>query len=107
LSVSSSVLNPAVTVSLAVWGGFPKPRVLPYIVVQCLGAFAAAAVLYVVFGDALRVYEQAHAIQRGQPGSEATAMVFGEFFGSVSSGPTRRSAWPNRPATWTTPPPPS
>ena len=45
-----------------------------------LGAFVGAAVLYFVFGDALRAYEQANCITRGSPGSEATAMVFGEFF---------------------------
>lgn len=91
-ALSGAHLNPAVTVSMAVWGGFPKPRILPYIVVQCLGAFAAAAVLYFVFGDALRVYEQAHAFQRGQPGSEATAMVFGEFFPNPGGQPLTAEA---------------
>ncbi len=79
-ALSGAHLNPAVTISLAVWGGFPKARVLSYIVVQLAGAFAASAVLYVIYADALRAYEQTHAITRGQPGSEATAMVFGEFF---------------------------
>jgi glycerol uptake facilitator protein len=85
-------LNPAVTVSMAVWGGFPKPRVIPYIVVQCLGAFAASAVLYFVFGNALTVYEQAHNIQRGQPGSEASAMVFGEFYPNPGGQPLTSEA---------------
>ena len=44
------------------------------------GAFVASAVLYFVFGDALRVFEQEHGIVRGQAGSEASAMVFGEFY---------------------------
>ena len=79
-SLSGAHLNPAVTVSLAVWGDFQKSRVLPYITVQMLGAFAAAAVLFLIFGDALAAYEKQHQIFRGQPGSEATAMVFGEFF---------------------------
>ena len=81
-SLSGAHLNPAVTVSMAVWTDFPKRRVVPYVVTQMLGAFAAAAVLHLVFGDALRVYEQINGIVRGGPGSEASAMVFGEFFPS-------------------------
>jgi len=79
-ALSGAHLNPAVTVSLAVWSDFPKARVTPYVVTQMLGAFAAAAVLYFVFGDALRAYEHANGIARGASGSEASAMVFGEFF---------------------------
>src|SRR5215210_1786507 len=79
-SLSGAHLNPAVTVSLAVFGDFQKSRVVPYILVQMLGAFAAAAVLYFIFGDAIRAYEDGHDIIRGQRGSEATAMIFGEYF---------------------------
>jgi glycerol uptake facilitator protein len=91
-ALSGAHLNPAVTVSMAAWGGFPKPRVIPYIVVQSLGAFVASAVLYLIFADALRVYEQTHGIHRGQPGSEATAMVFGEFFPSPGGQPLTAEA---------------
>jgi len=79
-SLSGAHLNPAVTISLAVWAGFPKRRVLPYIGTQMLGAFAAAAVLYGLYAGQLRQYEAANKIVRGQPGSEASAMVFGEFY---------------------------
>jgi glycerol uptake facilitator protein len=67
---------------MAVWSDFPKGRVVPYVVAQVAGAFVAAAVLYFVFGDALRMYEQANGVVRGASGSEASAMVFGEFFPS-------------------------
>jgi len=86
-ALSGAHLNPAVTVSMATWSDFPKSRVLPYVAAQMLGAFVAAAVLYVVFGDALRAYEGAHGIVRGAPGSEASAMVFGEFFPSPGGQP--------------------
>lgn len=79
-SLSGAHLNPAVTVSLAAWSGFPTRRVLPYLGAQMLGAFVGAAVLYGAFGDALRTFEAANHIVRGGPGSEASAMVFGEYF---------------------------
>ena len=86
-ALSGAHLNPAVTVSLAVWSGFPKGRVLPYVAAQLCGAFVASAVLYFVFGDALRAFERANGIVRGQPGSEASAMVFGEFFPNPGGHP--------------------
>lgn len=79
-ALSGAHLNPAVTTSMAAWSGFPKSRVLPYIATQMLGAFVGAAVLYFIFGDALHAYEQTNGIVRGAPGSEATAMIFGEYF---------------------------
>ena len=79
-SLSGAHLNPAVTLSLATWSPFPKRLVAPYIVTQLLGAFVASAVLYFIFSDALSVYEKTNNIVRGAPGSEATAMVFGEYF---------------------------
>ena len=44
-SLSSGHLNPAVTIALAAWSRFPLRLVLPYLVVQMIGAFAAAASL--------------------------------------------------------------
>ena len=79
-ALSGAHLNPAVTVSMAAWSGFPKGRVVPYVAAQVAGAFVAAAVLYLVFGDALEAYERGNGVVRGAPGSEASAMVFGEFF---------------------------
>ena len=86
-ALSGAHLNPAVTVSMAVWSSFPKGRVLPYVVAQVCGAFVASAVLYFVFGDALREFEKANGIIRGQAGSEASAMVFGEFYPNPGGHP--------------------
>jgi glycerol uptake facilitator protein len=86
-ALSGAHLNPAVTVSMAVWSDFPKQKVAPYIVTQLCGAFVAAAVLYFVFGPALDTFEKAHGIVRGQAGSEASAMVFGEFYPSPGGHP--------------------
>lgn len=86
-ALSGAHLNPAVTVSMAAWSDFPKQRTLPYIAAQLLGAFVAAAVLYFIFSDALTAYERANQLVRGQPGSEASAMVFGEFFPNPGGHP--------------------
>jgi glycerol uptake facilitator protein len=86
-SLSSAHLNPAVTVASAVWSRFPRNLVLPYIGVQMLGAFAAAAMLYCIFGGVIAAYERQNGIERGGPGSEATAMVFGEYFPNPGGKP--------------------
>jgi len=46
--ISGCHLNPAVSVGLVVGGRFKASDLLPYVVVQVLGAIAAAAVLYVI-----------------------------------------------------------
>ena len=79
-SLSSAHLNPAVTIAAAVWSRFPVRLVVPYIGVQMIGAFAAAALLYSIFGGAIAGYEAKHGIIRGAAGSEATAMVFADYF---------------------------
>jgi glycerol uptake facilitator protein len=86
-ALSGAHLNPAVTLSMAVWSNFPKGRIFPYVVAQFSGAFVAALVLYCVFGSALRMYEKGNGIVRGQVGSEASAMVFGEFYPNPGGHP--------------------
>ena len=46
--VSGSHLNPAVTLGLVAAGRFPGGQAVPYIIVQVLGAVAAAGILYVI-----------------------------------------------------------
>jgi glycerol uptake facilitator protein len=68
--ISGAHLNPAVTVPLAVFRGFPMRKVLPYIGAQTLGAFLAAAVVYANYQPAFR---------RHDPNLERTAGVFTTF----------------------------
>ncbi len=91
-SLSSAHLNPAVTIASAVWSRFPARLVLPYAAVQLLGAFAAAALLYSLFGGSIRAYETKNNITRGDAGSEATAMVFGEYFPNPGGKPLTAAA---------------
>ncbi len=86
-ALSGAHLNPAVTVSMAAWSDFPKKRVMPYIAAQMCGAFLGAMVLHFIFADALRTFEQANNIVRGHAGSEASAMVFGEYFPNPGGHP--------------------
>ena len=91
-SLSSAHLNPAVTIASAVFSRFPARLVLPYAAVQLLGAFAAAALLYGLFAGSIRAYETKNGIERGERGSEATAMVFGEYFPNPGGKPLTAAA---------------
>ncbi|MBY5346401.1 aquaporin Z [Rhizobium leguminosarum] len=46
--ISGGHFNPAVSLGLTVAGRFPAARLVPYIVVQVVGAVAAAALLYLI-----------------------------------------------------------
>jgi glycerol uptake facilitator protein len=98
-ALSGAHLNPAVTISFAAWGDFPKRRVPGYIATQLAGAFFAAAVLYLIFGGAIAEFEAKNGIVRGEKGSEASAMVFGEFYPNPLGKPFEEENL-NRMAEW-------
>ena len=87
--LSGAHLNPAITIAFAILDrcDFPGRCVPFYLLAQFLGAFLAAAVLYLLFGPAIASYEAAAGIVRGAEGSEASAMIFGEFFPPPGSVP--------------------
>jgi glycerol uptake facilitator protein len=86
-ALSGAHLNPAVTISLAAWGRFPKRRVPGYIATQMTGAFLSAALLYLIYGGAIGEFEATNGIIRGTTGSEASAMVFGEYYPNPQGKP--------------------
>jgi len=68
--ISGAHLNPAVTLSLAVFRKFPWKKVLPYSIAQTVGAFAAAALVFWNYLPAFRAAD---------PQLERTAGVFTTF----------------------------
>ncbi len=89
---SGAHLNPAITLAFAAFGGFPKGRVPGYLAAQFTGAFLAAGAVYLLFGGSIAAFEDAHHITRGAPGSEASAMIFGEFFPNPDGSPLTEAA---------------
>jgi aquaporin Z len=70
-NISGGHFNPAVTVGLAVAGRFPTASVVPYIIVQVLGAVIAAGALYLVAS--------------GKPGFEMAGFA-SNGYGDLSAG---------------------
>lgn len=75
-AVSGGHINPAITISLALFGRFPWREVPVYIVSQISGGFVGALVLYGLYQGPIVAFEQAHHIVRGQPASALSAMIF-------------------------------
>jgi len=63
-SVSGTHANPAVTLSLAIFRNFEWKKVVPYWLAQVVGAFAGAAIVYVLFGPVIDHYNETHQLTR-------------------------------------------
>jgi glycerol uptake facilitator protein len=68
--ISGAHLNPAVTLSLAVFRGFSWKKVIPYSLAQTAGAFAGAALVFFNYHEAIRAFD---------PGLTKSAGVFTTF----------------------------
>ncbi len=68
--VSGAHLNPAVTLALAAFRGFPWRKLIPYTLAQTAGAFAGAALVY---------WNYRPAFHRSDPLLDHTAGVFATF----------------------------
>ena len=68
--ISGAHLNPAVTLALAAFRGFAWRKVIPYMVVQTLGAFCAAGVVF---------WNYFPAFQKADPNLDHTAGIFTTF----------------------------
>jgi glycerol uptake facilitator protein len=85
--VSGAHINPAVTLAFAVRRKFPWNKVVPYWVAQVVGAFAGAALVYLVYNSAMHAFEAAAHIAR----SSGQAGDFGIF--ATSPAPYFHGAW--------------
>lgn len=91
-AISGAHLNPAVTLAFAIVGKFPKARLPGYWLAQFVGAFLAAGAVYALFSGAITAKEIELGVTRGAAGSEATAMVFGEYFPNPGGQPLTSEA---------------
>ncbi|WP_413113860.1 MIP/aquaporin family protein [Thaumasiovibrio sp. DFM-14] len=85
--ISGGHLNPAVTIALAIFAGFDRKKVAPYIGAQFVGAFIGSAICYFLYSDLIALYELSNEIVRGSPESLVTAGIFGTYANAAISIP--------------------
>jgi len=85
--ISGAHINPAVTLALAVFRDFPWRKVPGYMAAQVLGAFVAAALLYLNYKQAINSFEAAKDITRGEDSSIPTFSIFATFPAGYYSNP--------------------
>lgn len=68
-AVSGTHANPAVTLALAVYRGFPARKIVPYWIAQVVGAILGAAVVYMMFGPVIDAFNLAQGVTREAGGA--------------------------------------
>ena len=68
-SVSGTHANPAVTLALALFRDFEWKKVVPYWLAQIVGAFAGAAIVYLLFGPVIDHFNAAQNLTREAGGA--------------------------------------
>lgn len=91
--LSGAHINPAITLVAVVYDRMPVFQGLVYVVSQMVGAILAALALYAIFAGAIAEFERSHGLLRGGPGSELSAMMFGEYFPNPAVFGTDEKAW--------------
>src|SRR6478752_3981332 len=76
--LSGAHLNPAVSIALAMFKGFPWRKVAPYAVAQTAGAFVAAIIVRFVYADLIDAADPGHTVK--------TQIIFATLNGN-GSGP--------------------
>lgn len=80
--ISGAHLNPAISCAFALVrpGDFPRRKLLPFIAAQIVGGILGGCINLLSFHSMIDKFEATHNITRGEPGSQLSAMVFGEYF---------------------------
>ena len=82
-AVSGTHANPAVTLALVLFRGFPAKKAPAYVLAQLVGAFVGAATVYQLFSPVIDAYNLAHHLSRAVDGGSA-----GVFFTHPGDGIT-------------------
>lgn len=78
--VTGAHLNPAVTLALAVHRKFPWGKLLPYSAAQLAGAFAASALVYLTYFDALSAFDGGTRMIEGPKGTAGIWATYPQTF---------------------------
>ena len=77
--VTGAHINPAVTLGAALRGALPWRKVPGYWISQTVGAFVGAALVFLVYNNAINHFDQVNHIVKGTPASVATYSTFATF----------------------------
>ena len=94
--VSGAHINPAVTLAFAVRRKFPWDKVGPYIVAQVVGAFVGAALVYLVYHDAIDAYNKAWAPAEDRAKGPGHLLDLRHLPGPVLQRQPGRARWSTR-----------
>jgi glycerol uptake facilitator protein len=84
--VSGAHFNPAVTITMAVFRGFPLRNVLPFIASQIAGAFTGAACVYAFWSGFWAHGAEKLGVVVGEPGSQKLMCIFSCFYPNPGIG---------------------
>lgn len=74
--ISGGHLNPAITISMAFWRGFPLRKCLTYIVAQVLGALTAGGLAYAIYHDQIVTAAAASSVPQNQSAALQGLLTF-------------------------------